>query len=172
MKKCRHRSRRKLIRSTRFARSAAGIKSFIDAENYNCFIVTIVGQVWRVELSESGENTPSTGMISVSRSGAKKRYSILLTSHIHGTRAKTASCGIFRVAQYTYSTCNVLVSALTFNKFTCNQYLKVGIRVAESVLLRKASSISDEDSEKIGLPCFVNPTWAEALQGNESEGKN
>ena len=34
-------------------RSAAGIKSFIDAEKYNCFIVTIVGKVWQVELSES-----------------------------------------------------------------------------------------------------------------------
>ncbi|NCB85785.1 MAG: ATP-grasp domain-containing protein, partial [Bacteroidia bacterium] len=65
----------------------------------------------------------------------------------------------FELLNIPYSTCNVLVSALTFNKFTCNQYLKgFGIRVAESVLLRKASSISDEEViEKIGLPCFIKP---------------
>ena len=34
-------------------RSAAGIKSFIDTEKYNCFLVTIVGKLWQVELSET-----------------------------------------------------------------------------------------------------------------------
>ena len=51
------------------------------------------------------------------------------------------------------------VSALTFSKFTLNQYLKgFGVRVAESMLVNKRHGISDEDViAKIGLPCFIKP---------------
>ena len=53
----------------------------------------------------------------------------------------------------------MLVSALTFSKFTLNQYLKsFGVRVAESMLVNKRHGISDEDViAKIGLPCFIKP---------------
>ena len=58
-----------------------------------------------------------------------------------------------------YSTCDVLVSALTFSKFLLNQYLKgFGIRVAESLLVKKKNGITDEQvMETIGLPCFIKP---------------
>jgi D-alanine-D-alanine ligase len=58
-----------------------------------------------------------------------------------------------------YSNCGLLASAITFNKFTCNQYLKsFGVSVSESLLLRKGQTISNDDVvEKIGLPCFVKP---------------
>ena len=52
-----------------------------------------------------------------------------------------------------------MVSAITFNKFTCNQYLKgFGIRVSESMILRKGFEILDEEViNKVGLPCFIKP---------------
>ena len=55
--------------------------------------------------------------------------------------------------------CSVLASALTYDKFVCNQYLTgVGVRVADSLLLRRGQSITDEDVvQKIGLPCFIKP---------------
>ena len=64
-----------------------------------------------------------------------------------------------------YSCCGVLAAAMTFNKYTCNQYLKgFGVNVAESVLLRKAEfQIPTPDSrdtiadilQQVGLPCFI-----------------
>ena len=140
-------------------RSAAGIKSFIDAEKYNCFIVTIVGQVWQVELSESEKYPIDRNDFSFTV-GSKKTVFDFAYITIHGTPGENGILqGYFDLLAIPYSTCNVLVSALTFNKFTCNQYLKgFGIRVAESVLLRKASSIAnDEVIQKIGLPCFIKP---------------
>ena len=140
-------------------RSAAGIKSFIDAEKYNCFIVTIVGQVWQVELSESEKYPIDRNDFSFTV-GSKKTVFDFAYITIHGTPGENGILqGYFELLNIPYSTCNVLVSALTFNKFTCNQYLKgFGIRVAESVLLRASSSISDEEViEKIGLPCFIKP---------------
>ena len=58
-----------------------------------------------------------------------------------------------------YSGCGVLASSLTYDKFVCNQYLKgFGVRIAESLLLRRGQSIADEDViQKIGLPCFIKP---------------
>lgn len=67
--------------------------------------------------------------------------------------------GYFELLGIPYSTCDVLVSAMTFSKFTLNQYLKgFGVRVAESLLVNKRHGISDQDViEKIGLPCFIKP---------------
>ena len=79
---------------------------------------------------------------------------------IHGTPGENGILqGYFELLDIPYSTCDVLVSALTFSKFTLNQYLKgFGIRVAESMLVNKRHGISDEDViEKIGLPCFIKP---------------
>lgn len=79
---------------------------------------------------------------------------------IHGTPGENGFLqGYFELLDIPYSTCDVLVSALTFNKFMTNQYLKgFGVRVAESMLVHKNRGISDEDViEKIGLPCFIKP---------------
>lgn len=79
---------------------------------------------------------------------------------IHGTPGENGILqGYFELLGIPYSTCDVLVSALTFNKFMTNQYLKsFGIRIAESMLVHKRNGISDEEViEKIGLPCFIKP---------------
>jgi len=67
--------------------------------------------------------------------------------------------GYFDLLHIPYSTCSVLVAALTFDKFTLNQYLKgYGVKIAESILLRKGQSISNEEIiQRIGLPCFIKP---------------
>ena len=140
-------------------RSAAGIKSYLDAEKYNCFIVTIVGKVWEVELSEKKKYLIDRNDFSFTVRKKKIVFDFAYIT-IHGTPGENGILqGYFELLNIPYSTCNVLVSALTFNKFTCNQYLKgFGIRVAESVLLRALSSISNEEvMDKIGLPCFIKP---------------
>ena len=79
---------------------------------------------------------------------------------IHGTPGENGILqGYFELLGIPYSTCDVLVSALTFSKFTLNQYLKsFGIRVAESMLVNKQHEVSEDlIIEKIGLPCFIKP---------------
>jgi D-alanine-D-alanine ligase len=58
-----------------------------------------------------------------------------------------------------YTSCNVLTSALTYNKFVCNRLLKgFGISVAPSIRLsRQEQYHSDRILAEIGLPCFVKP---------------
>lgn len=59
-----------------------------------------------------------------------------------------------------YSCCGVLAASLTYDKFACNQYLhSFGVRIADSLLLRRGQSITDDEVvEKIGLPCFIKPS--------------
>ena len=53
-----------------------------------------------------------------------------------------------------------LASALSFDKWYCNQFLKsFGISVAKSILLTSHSEINkDEIIDSLGLPCFVKPS--------------
>lgn len=79
---------------------------------------------------------------------------------IHGTPGEDGTLqGYFDMLGIPYSNSGVLSSALTFNKFVCNRYLKsFGIKVPESVLLKKNSVYNtDEIVAHLGLPVFVKP---------------
>ena len=140
-------------------RSAQGIYSFIDKERYNLYIVEMQGNRWEVVLP-SGEKTPiDRNDFSFTENGEKKNFDFAYIT-IHGTPGENGLLqGYFDLIGIPYSSCNVLVSAMTFNKFTCNQYLKgFGIRVSESMILRKGFEILDEEViNKVGLPCFIKP---------------
>ena len=140
-------------------RSAQGIYSFIDKERYNLYIVEMQGKRWEVVLP-NGEKTPiDRNDFSFTENGEKKNFDFAYIT-IHGTPGENGILqGYFDLIGMPYSSCNVLVSAITFNKFTCNQYLKgFGIRVSESMILRKGFEILDEEViNKVGLPCFIKP---------------
>ena len=140
-------------------RSAQGIYSFIDKERYNLYIVEMQGKRWEVVLP-TGEKTPiDRNNFSFTENGEKKNFDFAYIT-IHGTPGENGILqGYFDLIGIPYSSCNVLVSAITFNKFTCNQYLKgFGIRVSESMILRKGFEILDEEViNKVGLPCFIKP---------------
>lgn len=140
-------------------RSAQGLYSFIDKEKYNLYVVEMQGLRWEVQLP-TGEKTPIN----------RNNFSFILDDQeikfdfayitIHGTPGEDGKLqGYLDLLQIPYSCCDVLASALTFNKFCCNQYLKgFGMRVAESAMLRQGQSMTDEEIiEKVGLPCFIKP---------------
>ena len=140
-------------------KSAAGILSFINPEQYECYIVTIKGEAWSVEIAENTSVTIDKNDFSFMRNGVKTSFDFAYIT-IHGTPGENGILqGYFELIRLPYSTCNVLTSALTFDKFVCNNYLRgFGIRVAESILVRDGQTIANEDViNKIGLPCFIKP---------------
>jgi D-alanine-D-alanine ligase len=139
--------------------SAAGLFSFMDKERYNVFIVTIVRKIWQVEWSETEKLPIDKNDFSFTRNGEKTTFDFAYIT-IHGTPGENGILqGYFELIGLHYSCCGVLPAAITFNKFTCNQYLKgFGIKISESLLLRKGQTISSEFiAEKIGFPCFIKP---------------
>jgi D-alanine-D-alanine ligase len=140
-------------------KSASGLNSFMDKERYNIFIVTIVGKIWQVELSENETKIIDKNDFSFSINGVKTVFDFAYIT-IHGTPGENGILqGYFDLIGVPYSCCGVLAAALTFNKFTCNTYLKsFGVKVAESLVLRAGQTVTDKDvEEKIGFPCFIKP---------------
>ncbi len=139
-------------------KSANGIKSFIDSELYNTYIVIIQDNKWTTEIADS--------IISIDKNDFSFTYDNEKTSFdcayitIHGTPGENGILqGYFDLINMPYTSCDVLVSALTFNKFVCNTYLKgFGIKVAESMVIRSNMPVNANDIvSKIGLPCFIKP---------------
>lgn len=141
-------------------RSAAGLNSFIDNEKYEKYIVTVVGQKWQVELDENTKLPIDKNDFSFMLNGEKIKFDFAYIT-IHGTPGENGIIeGYFRLMNIPFSCCDVLQSALTFNKYFCVNYLKgFGINVAKSVDVLPGKKFNVDDIiEEIGLPCFVKPT--------------
>lgn len=141
-------------------RSAQGIYSFIDKENYTLYIVKMHGLDWHVQFPDGTEIPVDRNDFSFQLDGRKVTFDFAYIT-IHGTPGEDGRLqGYFDMLHIPYSCCGVLAAALTYDKFACNQYLnKFGVRIADALLLRQGQTISDEDVvEKIGLPCFIKPS--------------
>ena len=66
-----------------------------------------------------------------------------------------------------YSACNSTISALTFDKYRCNNKLnKLGFNCAKSYIYKTGDKIDAESIIKnIGLPCFVKPNGSGSSYG-------
>lgn len=139
-------------------KSAKGIFSFMDHSKYNVYLVEMQSKSWNVRVEEQllpiDKNDFSFAL------GKEKVIFDFAYITIHGTPGENGLLqGYFDLIGIPYSSCDVFASALTFNKFACNQYLKgYGLRISESLLVRKNQVISNDNVvDKIGLPCFIKP---------------
>lgn len=141
-------------------RSAQGIYSFIDKEKYTTYIVQMHGTDWHVQLPDGDKVPVDRNDFSFRMPDGRKVTFDFAYITIHGTPGEDGRLqGYFDMLHIPYSCCGVLAASLTYDKFVCNQYLRaLGIRIADSLLLRRGQSITDDELvEKIGLPCFVKP---------------
>lgn len=139
-------------------KSADGIKSFLDATKYNIIPVLITEEKWVVKFDDL-EIPIDKNNFSFTHEGKLHQFDCLYIT-IHGTPGEDGLLqGYLKMLGIPHSTCDVLPSALTFNKFTCNTYLKgFGVAVADSILIRKGREFNPADiEEKLGIPCFVKP---------------
>ena len=140
-------------------KSAAGLSTFIDKERYNLYLAILKKNEWIVELPDGTNATINKNDFSFEESGVVKQFDFAYIT-IHGTPGEDGRLqGYFDMIGMPYSSCNALVSAITFNKFVCNNYLKgFGVRVADSIRLF-GGEVADTDDvvRRLGLPLFVKP---------------
>lgn len=139
-------------------KSAEGISNFIDHNKYNAIKVCIAADKWEAQYNQSlypiNKNDFS---FEVNNEVVKFDFAYII---VHGTPGEDGPLqGYFDLIGLPYSSSGLLASALTFNKYTCNNFLKsFGIKVADSILLREGDTIdSDEIINKLKLPLFVKP---------------
>lgn len=140
-------------------KSAEGIFSFLDKNKYNVYIAIVKRGEWAVQLPD-GEHTPiDKNDFSFRENGEKRTFDFAYIT-IHGTPGEDGRLqGYFDMIGMPYSSCGMFVSALTFNKYACNHYLKgFGVRISDSIHLFKGQSVADEEVvARLGLPVFVKP---------------
>lgn len=140
-------------------RSAKSLYNFMDRSKYSPYIVIVNKKQWYVKGEYSKKYPIDKNDFSFRRKTSKIKFDFAYIT-IHGTPGENGLLqGYFELLGIPYSTCSLLTSAITFNKFTCNQYLKgFGVSVSESLLLRRGQTIgSEEVAGKVGFPCFVKP---------------
>ncbi len=139
-------------------RSAAGIYSFIDKERYHVWKLKIDRDEWVAD--HKGTLLPvDKNDFSITTPEGKVRFDYAYNT-IHGTPGEDGTLqGYFDMNGISYSGCGILASALTFNKFTCNHFLKnFEVDVPGSLLLRREEPFAAEQIVKaLGLPLFVKP---------------
>lgn len=141
-------------------RSAEGILSFMDAEKYNCYLVVVKTGNWNV--AYNGEICLiDRNDFSFTASDGRHEFDFAYIT-IHGTPGENGILqGYFDLIGLPYSTSDVLVEALTFNKFALNNFLRAypELHLSDSILIRKGDALPDTHTiiNKLGLPCFVKP---------------
>ena len=142
-------------------RSAQGLYSFFDKERYNVYMVDVKGQNWNVDLQNGDTARVDKNDFSFLLDGKRVTFDYAYIT-IHGTPGENGLMqGYFELLNIPYSTCSVLVEAMTFDKYVLNNYLRgFGVNVADSMLLRRGEEdkYTEEEIEKrLGMPCFVKP---------------
>ena len=139
-------------------KSGKNIYDEVDENRYNKYLVILKGRDWHVEIGE--EKYPvDKNDFSFTRNGEKILFDFAYIT-IHGVPGENGLLqGYLDMMGVPYGCCNVLASALTFDKHTCNTYLKsYGVNVADSVMLIRGMTYDvNEIINEVGLPCFVKP---------------
>ena len=141
-------------------RSAATILEYMDKDKYEPYILEIEGKNWQVHVSEGVTAPVDRNDFSFTVQGKKTVFDYAYII-IHGTPGENGVFeGYLRLMRIPFSTCDVLPSALTFNKFVLNKTMKsCKVNVANSRRLRKGDKVDpDKIISKVGLPCFIKPT--------------
>ena len=143
-------------------RSGAGLYSFFDKERYDVKLVETRGLEWNVHLADGIMAPIDRNDFTYMENGEKKNFDYVYIT-IHGAPGENGVLqGYFELLGIPYSTCGVLVEALTFDKFALNNYLRAfGVNVADSVLIRKTDKQRPSNADvvaRLGLPCFVKPS--------------
>lgn len=141
-------------------RSAATILEYMDKDKYEPYILEVEGKNWQVHVKDGVSVPVDRNDFSFTFEGRKTVFDYAYII-IHGTPGENGVFeGYLRLMRIPFSTCDVLASALTFNKFMLNMTLRsADVNVARSIRIRKGDKVNpDEVIESVGLPCFIKPT--------------
>lgn len=141
-------------------RSGANVLKAINQELFTPWLVRMKGEEWIVLDGENKLTDIDKSDFSFTVKGQKCKFDYAYII-IHGTPGEDGLLqGYFEMLHIPYSSCDVQSSALTFNKFFCNNYLRsFDIPMARSVRLIMGEKYNAEQIiEKLGLPLFVKPS--------------
>ena len=139
-------------------KSGNHIFSEVDGEKYNKYLMILRGRDWMVEIGDQKFPVDKNDF-SFEYQGKKVVFDFAYIT-IHGNPGENGMLqGYLDMMGVPYSTCNTLVEAITFDKYTCTNYLNAfGINTTHPIMLVRGKAFDKEAVLKaVGLPCFVMP---------------
>lgn len=139
--------------------SAAQMIKNIDSSKYNAWLVTVKGLQWQVRFSDGKMLEIDKNDFSFSVDGTRQFFDVVLMA-IHGNPGEDGFLqAYFKLLNIPVTTCDMFVSALTFNKFACKTFLKeFNIKTARAKLFRRNETVDFMQLiQDLNLPVFVKP---------------
>ena len=140
-------------------KSAITIENNLDYDKYTVYRIDITPDSWFHPMKDGRKVIVDKNDFSLTIDGRKITFDAVLTG-IHGTPGEDGKLqGYFDLLHLPYTSCDAVVSAITFNKrFTVAVASFNGINVARSVLFLQGRPDSpDEMTRHLQFPVFVKP---------------
>ena len=141
--------------------SANTVLQHLNSELFKGYIVHLKDNVFTVLVNKQSIAINKTDFSFTYNSKKIKLEKVFMA--LHGSPAENGLIQpYFENLNIPYTSCNSTVSALTFDKYKCNNNLKeLGFNCATSYIYNKEDRIdTDTILKKVGLPCFVKPNGA------------
>ncbi|HTO16827.1 MAG TPA: D-alanine--D-alanine ligase [Edaphocola sp.] len=139
--------------------SAETIEKHLDKDKYNVYKIIITKESWYYDANENRIEVDKNDF-SLNINNEKINFEGVFIA-IHGTPGEDGKLqSYFDMLDLPYTTCNAIVSALTFNKGFCNKVVdSFGlINIARSIAIYKNNiNTIEEILETVTLPVFVKP---------------
>lgn len=140
--------------------SAEMVKNNLDCNKYNSFVIVIERNEWYYYGDDNAKHIVNRADFTLNIQNEIIKFDGIFNS-IHGTPGEDGILlGYFDLLNLPYTSCNMEISALTFNKYLCNKFVQsIGVNVAKSFSFLLDDKINKEEVvELLGLPLFVKPT--------------
>lgn len=140
-------------------KSSQTVIEHLDKSLYKVYRIRIDADGWFYYANDGKMSPVDKNDFTINIDGAivKLEFAFIM---IHGTPGEDGKLqAYFDMLKIPYSTCNQVLSTLTFNKFICNRFLsELGFDVAKAAIVNRGAEFdADEIIAKVGLPCFVKP---------------
>lgn len=141
-------------------KTAHTIEQNLPTDLYTIYKIIITKEGWWHERQDGTKVSVDKNDFSLNIDGVKIQFEAAFIA-MHGTPGEDGRLqGYLDMLDIPYTTCNTIVSALTFNKNNCNKVVKDAgiVGIANSVLLFKDQPYSIGNIlEQLKLPLFVKP---------------
>lgn len=140
--------------------TAQTIEKNLDPALFEVYKIIVTKKEWYHETASGQKIEVDKNDFSLTLDGRKITFDAVFIA-VHGSPGEDGRLqGYFDMIGLPYTTCNAIVSALTFNKSFCNKVLKDFhvVHIANSVVLYKHTPYSlGAIMESLKLPVFVKP---------------
>lgn len=137
--------------------SAENIYNRLDKSKYEPYMILLKGNNWTYTDGKGCSTEINRNDFSLTLNGEKITFDAVFIA-IHGNPGENGRLqGYFDMIGVPYTGCDMLSSALTFNKYYCNSVVKsIGVPVSPSLHFFKEDMIDFQMvSDICGYPCFV-----------------